>query len=140
MKARHHLMAGLAVAGLFVAIVAGLKYAARIDLIELDIAVRATQTIIGLSLAVYANFIPKNLGSWRGGARSAARAQSALRVGGWSFMLGGLAYAAMWAAAPIALADALSIPVIASAIMVTLGYSAWALGSCAISKRGREAS
>jgi hypothetical protein len=136
-SARHHLLAALMLAGLFLSVAGALKYAVTIDLIAPDVAVRATQAIIGLSLAIYANFMPKNLGPWRSSAQATARAQSALRVGGWSFMLAGIAYAAIWTVAPLSLADSLSIPVMASAIVVTLGYGAWALGACVM--RGREA-
>ena len=87
MRASRHLIAGLAVAGLFLAVAAGLKAVERADLIASDVATRAVQVIIGLSLAVYANFMPKNPGPLHASARAAARAQSALRVGGWSFLL-----------------------------------------------------
>jgi hypothetical protein len=128
MKTRDHLFAGLALAGAFLAVAAGLRYAASIDLISGDTATRAVQAIMGLSLAAYANFMPKNLGALRS-PRAAARTQAALRVGGWSFLLAGLAYAAIWMAAPLALADDLSIPVMLCAMLVTIGYSAWCFAS-----------
>jgi hypothetical protein len=134
-KARQHLIGGLALAGLFLALAAGLKYAARIDLISADAAVRTTQAFVGVALAIYANFMPKNLGPWPSTPQTAARAQTALRVGGWAFLLAGAAYAAIWLAAPLSLADMLSIPVMACAIVVTLGYAAWAHAACAMRAR-----
>ena len=85
----------IAVAVLFLALVAGLKYAESSELIGPDIAKRTTQVIVGLMLAAYANLMPKDIGRWRTSALAAARSQSALRVGGWSMTLAGLAYAGL---------------------------------------------
>ena len=88
------------------------------------------QVMIGLILAAYGNLMPKDVGRWRASARSAARSQSALRVGGWSLTLAGLGYAALWAVAPIAFADVAATTIVAIATLVTVGYGVWAIVSC----------
>jgi hypothetical protein len=59
-----------------------------------------------------------------------ARAQSALRIGGWSMTLAGLAHAGLWAFAPLAFADVAAIVVVATAMLITMGCSGWILLAC----------
>jgi hypothetical protein len=124
------LIAGLAAAGLMLAVGTGLKYAEGAGVIGHDTAVRTIQVIIGLMLAAYANFMPKSLGSLRGSAAAARWAQSALRVGGWSFAIAGLGYAVIWAVAPMAIADVVSMAIVVSAMIGTLGHAVRARVAC----------
>jgi hypothetical protein len=112
------LLGGLMLGGLMLAVAAIFKYAEHAHAIAPDSATRATQAIIGLALAFYANFIPKNL-------PAPGRMQSAQRVAGWSFAVAGLGYAALWILAPLATADTVSVIVVAAAMAVTLGYALW---------------
>ena len=114
---------------------AGLEYADNLDLIGPDAARRTMQGTIGLILAAYANLMPKDVGPWRASAAAVARTQAALRVGGWSMTLAGLAYAGLWAFAPLAFADVASMVVVASAMVITMGYGGWMLLACRSSKR-----
>lgn len=109
---------------------AALEYAQGLDLIEPATARRTMQVMIGLILAAYANSMPKDVGRWRGSAAADARAQSVLRVGGWSLTLAGLAYAALWAVAPLGFADMASIVVVASALLITMGYGGRTVLAC----------
>jgi len=118
------------VAAAFLAIAAGLKYAQGLGLIESETARRATQIVLGLGLAVYANFMPKQLCLARVSPVAEMRSQTALRVGGWSFALAGLIYAALWAFAPLPLADDLSMVVLVGAVVLTLAYAVWAYLAC----------
>jgi hypothetical protein len=124
------LVVSLAAAGLLLAAAAGLKYAESIGLIGRDMSARTIQVIIGLMLAAYANFMPKSLGSPRGSTEAARWAQSALRVGGWSFAIAGLGYALMWALAPLDIADVISMAIVMSAMVATLGYTVRAYVAC----------
>jgi hypothetical protein len=124
------LIASLVVAVLMLAVAAGLKYAESAGMIGHDASVRAIQVIIGLMLAGYANFMPKSLGSPLGSAEAARWAQSALRVGGWSFAIAGLGYALMWALAPLDIADGMSMLIVVSAMVATLGYAVRAFMAC----------
>jgi hypothetical protein len=74
--------------------------------------------------------MPKSLGSPLGSLEAARWAQSALRVGGWSFTIAGLGYALMWALAPLKIADDISILIVASAMVATLGYTVRAFMAC----------
>jgi len=124
------LIASLAVAALMLAVAAGLKYAESASMIGREMSARTIQVVIGLMLAGYANFMPKSLGSPRSSAEAARWAQSALRVGGWSFAIAGLGYALMWALAPLEIADVMSILIVGSAMVATLGYAARAYVAC----------
>jgi hypothetical protein len=120
----------VAIAVLILGTAAALRYMQGLDLIEPDVARRTMQVMIGLILAAYANLMPKDVGRWRASARAAARAQSVLRVGGWSMALAGLAYAGLWAFAPLAFANIASMVVVAAAMLITMGYGGWALLAC----------
>jgi hypothetical protein len=125
----------VALAVLIMGTAAALNYAQGLDLIGSDAARRTMQVMIGLILAAYSNLMPKDLGRWRASAPAMARSQSALRVGGWSMTLAGLAYAGVWAFAPLALADVAATAAVASAILVTVGYAAWTLHVCRSDKQ-----
>jgi hypothetical protein len=120
----------LALAVLFLGTAAALTYAQSLDLIGPDTARRTVQVMSGLILAAYANLMPKDVGRWRASTMAAARAQSALRVGGWSMTLAGLAYAGLWAFAPLGFANVASMALVASAMLITIGYAGWTLLAC----------
>jgi hypothetical protein len=119
---------------LILGMAAGLKYAQSLALVGPEAAKRTLQVTIGLMLAAYANLMPKDLGPWRASARAMATSQSALRVGGWSMTLAGLVYAGLWAFAPLAFADVASMVVVASAMVITMGYAGRTLLACRSSK------
>jgi len=89
--------AALALGGFILIAAATLKYAQAENAISPEITKRSMQVLFGLMLAAYANVMPKDIGNWQASSRAAARSQSALRVGGWSLTLAGLAYAGLWA-------------------------------------------
>ena len=98
--------------------------------IEPETVSRGVQVMIGLMLAGYGNMMPKQLGEARRSVRAEAAAQAVLRVGGWALMLGGLAYAALWAFAPMRVVDWASVTVVAGAMLVTVCYAAWRAMTC----------
>jgi hypothetical protein len=120
----------IALAALFLGTAAALHYAQAIDLIGPDAARRTIQVMSGLILAAYANLMPKDVGPWRASTRAMAKGQSALRVGGWSMTLAGLAYAGLWAFAPLGFANVTSMIVVASALLITMGYGGWTFLAC----------
>jgi len=120
----------IAIALLILGASAGLSYAQSLGLIGADAAKRTMQVIIGLTLAAYANMMPKDVGRWQASAVAVARAQSALRVGGWSMTLAGLAHAGLWAFAPLQVANVAGMIAVASAMLVTLIYSGRTLIAC----------
>jgi hypothetical protein len=120
----------VALAALLMGTSAALAYAQSLDMIAPDTTKRAVQVLIGLMLAAYANLMPKDVGRWRASAVAVARAQSALRVGGWSLTLAGLTYAGLWALAPMTVANTASMVVVATALLITMAYAARTLLAC----------
>ena len=124
----------LAFAAAIIALALGLKYAQGAGIVGSGAADRIMQTVIGLALAAYANVMPKQLGPSRASPRAEAVAQAALRVGGWSFTLAGLAYAALWAFAPLTFADIASMVVVIAAMAMTIGYAVWTGATCRLTR------
>ena len=122
--------------GAFILIAAAtLKYAQAENAISPEVTRRSMQVLFGLMLAAYANVMPKDIGNWQASSRAVARSQSALRVGGWSLTLAGLAYAGLWAFAPLAVADVAAMAIVASALLITMGYGARTAMVCRSEKR-----
>ena len=117
--------AALALAVLFLAATAALRYAASQGVIGEDFATRAVQVIIGLGLAAYANVMPKQVGGSRRSIEAETRAQAAQRVGGWSITLAGLIHAGLWAFAPLSVASTGSMVVVGGAVILTLAHAGW---------------
>ena len=115
----------IALAVSFLAAAAALRYAGSQGYIGEEVATRAVQVVIGLGLAAYANVMPKQLSGPRKSAEAETRAQAAQRVGGWSITLAGLVHAGLWAFAPLPFANPASMVVVASAVVLTLGYAVW---------------
>lgn len=124
----------IAFAVLLLGTAAGLRYAQSLDLVEPDTAKRLVQVMIGLMMAAYSNLMPKDVGRWPASASAAAKAQSLLRVGGWSLTLAGLAYAGLWAFFPLDVANLASIVVVSTALLITMGYGVRTLRACRASR------
>lgn len=120
----------LGLAAVFLAVAAGLRFAAAEAMMSDDLAQRAVQVIIGLGLAAYANVMPKQLGGPRKSVEAETRAQAALRVAGWSMTLAGLVHAGLWAFAPLPFANTVSMVLVAAATLLTLGYAIWCFTVC----------
>ena len=109
-----------------------LKAAEKAGFMSHDTTVRAICVFSGLQLAVYANFLPKTVGNVSNPV-AAACMQSVLRVSGWAYMLGGLAFA---------VTNLLLVPYPVPAILLgvatayVLGYSVWAFMERAPGKPG----
>jgi hypothetical protein len=126
----NRLVSSVTLAAAFLAVVFGLKAAQNASWLDAETTGRIVQVLIGLSLAAYANLMPKQIGSAKRSPLVQARTQAALRVGGWAFSLAGLAYAALWAFAPLPFADTASMVPVAGAMVVTLGYAIWCYAAC----------
>ncbi len=120
----------IALAVFILAAAAGLRYAEGAGLLGADGAKRTMQVLIGLVLAAYANLMPKEIGRSRRSPHVEARVQAALRVGGWSLTLAGLAHAALWAFAPLAVAGMAAMIAVAGALVATMGYAFWSFTAC----------
>lgn len=117
MKSRQLIYGGLGGAAILSSALA-LKWAQHHQLVSGEFVQRAVLVIIGLYLAVYANFIPKKVPGLKISPARAARVQAASRLNGWLFCLAGLGYAAIWAFAPLGMAFPASIAVVGGAMAV----------------------
>ena len=109
---------GLAWAGVLIVSAAILKFAEGRHTIGQDAAERGFQVVIGLTLAVYANFMTKRPTTHPADARG-GRMQAALRLGAWLFCIAGFVYAAASAFAPHPLDEYLSMGAVGTALVVS---------------------
>lgn len=105
----------LAVAGIIIAIALAATAARNAGLIEGETVTRLVMGAIGLMLVWYGNRMPKTF-------VPAAKARQVQRVGGWSMVLSGLAYAGLWIFAPVSLAFTGGCAAVVAGIAVTVLY------------------
>jgi hypothetical protein len=122
------ILGSLVLVGLMLAAAAIIKYGENILLFGPDMSARATGATIGLMLAFIANFMPRG-NEPRSASTAGGRSQAALRVGGWSFLMAGLAYAGISAFAPLDIAADVSMVVVGAAMVITLGYAIWCMAA-----------
>jgi len=132
MTIHRNLATALIAAGGYIAGALLLKLVEKGGYISHDAAVRALAVFNGLALATYANFLPKSIGKFKDPA-SALCMESVLRVSGWAFMLGGLAFA-ITSLLPVP--DTVPLALLATATAYVLGYSIWAFMGPARRKGG----
>ena len=109
----------LALAGLLIAVSIGLAYLRRLGVVGAETPARGAMVLTGVLLAVYGNVIPKSV------SRSSAKGESLERVTGWATVLAGIAYAAIWAFAPIEMAAIASMGAILIGFVSVVGYCMW---------------
>lgn len=114
---------------IFLAVTAALRHAGTLGYLSEEAVGRSVQVMIGLGLALWSNFTPKQIGP-AGSPQTEALKQRLLRLTGWSMMLAGLAYAALHAFAPLDIARTGSIMVVAAAMLLTLGYTVRVAAAC----------
>jgi drug/metabolite transporter (DMT)-like permease len=100
-------------------IAAGLAYARRMGLVDIDIPARGTMIASGMLVAIYGNAIPKVIKVTAPGARAVQR------FAGWAFVLSGLACAAIWTLAPLDVAPDASMIALGSAVLAVVAYTLW---------------
>ena len=109
------LVGSLGWAGAMFAVTLAAVVANKLGYIDRETVNRITFGAIGLMVAWYGNRIPKSF------VRDAS-ARQVQRVAGWSQVLSGLAYAGLWAFAPIQTATWYGTGVILTGVVVTFGY------------------
>lgn len=108
------LKAGLAWAGGMIALALCAALARKLGYIDAETATRVT-AINGLMIAWFGNRMPKAF-------VPSACTRQAMRIGGWSMVLSGLVYAALWAFAPLQVALTGGCGVVIAGMAVTIGY------------------
>ncbi len=125
-RAWRNIQAALIVAGIQVCGAVLLTVARKQGLIDGESAQRGVMVLVGLGLAAYGNRMPKMLeGPPPQSLAVAALRQAIHRVGGWAMMLGGTAFATLWAFAPHDVAKVGSLVAVGAGVAVMLGYGAW---------------
>lgn len=114
-KAAHDILPGLAWAAGILLLALGARFASSQGAIDDETVQRIVIGANGLMIAYFGNRAPKLV------APSACARQIA-RFAGWSMVLSGLVYAALWAFAPIPLATTVGTGAVALGILLTLGY------------------
>jgi len=109
------ILGGLAWAGTIIAVALGATLARRMGMLEGETVTRLVTGLNGLMIAWYGNRMPKAF-------VPSALARRAARIGGWSMVLSGLVYAAVWAFAPIQVAVVVGCGAILLGIAVTTLY------------------
>ena len=112
---KKELLVGVAWALGLVLLALGATYARSQDVIGQDEVLRIVIGANGLMIAFFGNRAPKVAGPNEIARRLA-------RVSGWSFVVSGLIYTALWALAPISVAITLGSAVIAAGMLVTIFY------------------
>lgn len=116
--AKKELLVALAWGGGIVLLALGATFARSRGYIDQDTVLRVVIGINGLMIAYYGNRAPKAVAP-------SAYARQIARVSGWSLVLSGLAYAGLWAFAPIPMAITFGCGAVVAGMIVTLGYAVW---------------
>lgn len=106
------------------------RYLLTVDVVGAETSRRIVQIAVGLALAVWANYMPKDLMRPGVSACASSVGRSAVRIGGWAMTLAGLTYAGVWALAPLAVARPVAMAVVALALVVTVTVGLWTLLRC----------
>ena len=115
----NRITSSLALAGLLIAVSVGLAYLRRVGVVGAETPARGAMVLTGILLAVYGNVIPKSV------SRLSAKGESLERVTGWATVLSGIAYAAIWAFAPIEIAAVASMSAVVIGFVSVVGYCMW---------------
>ncbi len=121
------IQAGLVWAGALIGSAILLRAAQTNHLIGADAVTRGYQAVLGLTIAVYANFMTKQPAkippTERGG-----RMQQARRVSAWAMLVAGLVYAAVSLLAPHPFDIYLAVGAVGTAVVVSIGNAIRSLG------------
>lgn len=105
----------LACAAGIIAVALAASYARNRGYLDGETTTRVVVGLNGLVIAWFGNRMPKAITPSEG-------IRQARRVGGWSMVISGIVYAAVWAFAPISVAVVVGSAVVIAGILVTFGY------------------
>ena len=114
-ETKTEILTDLAWGGGVVAVALAATLARKLGYIDNDTVKRLVFGMIGLMIAHFGNRLPKSV-------VPNLRARQAKRVAGWSLVLSGLVYAALFVFAPIRVAAWVGSGAVLAGIAVTLGY------------------
>jgi uncharacterized membrane protein len=119
---------GLALGAALLATAVAVKCGQRLHLLGPDTPSRGTQILIGLGLAIYANFLPKRPPVSFRSEPQLERVTATRRLAGLTFTVAGLLYAAIWALAPDPVAFPLAITELAAATLFCFAACVYSWG------------
>ncbi len=90
------------------------------EFLSQEFARRTMGVLMGVVVVVYANAVPKALIPLARLRRNPIAEQALRRFTGWTLVLGGLAYMLIWAAAPLAYANALAASALGAALLLVV--------------------
>ncbi|MHC9084300.1 hypothetical protein ACYX7E_04575 [Luteimonas sp. RIT-PG2_3] len=123
---RKHILFSIKLAVVMVGSALLLTLARKQGWIDADQVVRGYNIVMGLALAAYGNVMPKMMHPMPPRSiHEATLAQSIARVSSWSMTLAFLAWAALWAFAPMDVARIGALAAVGTSVVVMLGYTAW---------------
>jgi hypothetical protein len=129
-RARKHVLFALKLAAVMVGGALLLTLARKLGWIEAELVTRAYNVIMGLALAAYGNAMPKFMHEMPPRSiHEATLAQAVARVTSWAMTLAFLAWAALWAFAPLDVARIGGIAVVGTSAVVMIGFIAWKCAS-----------
>jgi hypothetical protein len=115
------IVSGIVFAGAMLTVSLSLKLAATLGLWnDADVSRRSLQALLGLFVAFTGNSIPKKLTPLSAMRCDGARVQAFQRLAGWTWVLGGIAYALVWLAMPMAIAKPVSMAVLVGSMVLVL--------------------
>src|SRR5579875_2805792 len=112
---KKEIMAGLAWAGVMLALALAGVCARNLGFMDRDTVTRLLFAVIGLWMVWNGNLIPKRLAP-------NACARQAQRVSAWSMILSGLVYAALWLLAPMSVALWGGVGAVLAGMAITFGF------------------
>ena len=95
----------------------------KLGAIDHEMSTRLLSASFGLMVAFQGNAIPKTLTALRADRDREARAQACRRRTGWTFLIAGLGYSAVWLLLPLPLAVPVSMAVLVIGIAGPLGWT-----------------
>ncbi len=125
-RARKHVLFSLKLAAIMIGGALLLTLARKQGWIDGDVVTRAYNVIMGLALATYGNALPKFMHETPPRSiREATLAQAMARVSSWGMTLAFLAWAALWAFAPMRFALVGGIVAVVASVLAMIGFMAW---------------
>jgi hypothetical protein len=116
-----HMRNGIAFAALILAVSFGVKLARAAGMVDdPDLAQRLTMVILGGYFIFTGNAMPKTLTPLSAMQCDGARAQAVHRFMGWTWVLTGLAFAAVWLVLPPDIAEPVSVALIVGGVLTVV--------------------
>jgi hypothetical protein len=123
--ARAAILRGLIMAGLILGVAIALRLLSP-DYVSRDLRLRVMGVLMGVTLVVFANAVPKSLTPLTRIRCNPASEQALRRFTGWSLTLGGSAYVVSWLVAPLDRAPIIATSLLGASLLAVIVRLSWA--------------